>query len=90
MTKIELASNKEFHRFLYSLQLNPIEIGPRLWGCPFCSVTFDHRKNMERHIMIHTGEKPFQCQFCDYSANRKYSLTSHMRWKHRDEMSRAE
>ena len=74
----------EFHRFHYLLQLTPILIGPRLWGCPLCSLTHDHKRNMERHIMTHTGEKPFKCQYCDYSANRKYSLTSHMRYKHAD------
>mmetsp|Transcript_22000 Transcript_22000/g.57441 ORF Transcript_22000/g.57441 Transcript_22000/m.57441 type:complete len:163 (-) Transcript_22000:26-514(-) len=28
---------------------------------------------------MHTGEKPFACDFCDYRASRKSNLTTHLR-----------
>ena len=62
-----------------SLQNDPIKLGTGQYGCPFCTKTMKKSAFMRRHIMIHTGEKPFQCEFCDFSCNQKSNLGLHMK-----------
>ena len=54
----------------------------RRYKCPelYCFVEFDNKKDMRRHIMIHTGEKPYICETCDKTFRRKEELTAHTRW----------
>ena len=35
------------------------------------------KDNMIKHIRIHTGEKPHQCQYCSYACSDKSSLIRH-------------
>ena len=44
---------------------------------------FKTNYNAKRHIMIHTGEKPFHCQYCNYSAVQRSDVRSHMRTNHK-------
>ena len=60
----------------------PIKLGPQKYGCPFCSKIMQQPSWLKRHILIHTGEKPFCCEFCDYKTNQKGHLEKHMRRKH--------
>ena len=41
----------------------PIEYGPHKFGCPFCSQLMYDSGDMKFHIMKHTGEKPFSCNY---------------------------
>ena len=34
----------------------------RLRECPFCGKVCPQRSDMKRHLMVHTGEKPFTCE----------------------------
>ena len=65
--------------FIWMLQNDPIRYSSNQWGCPFCQMIFKLRGNAKVHIMIHTGEKPFHCQYCTYSASRKDYVEKHMK-----------
>lgn len=46
--------------------------------CQFCSYSSHLLGNLKRHMLIHTGERPFKCAMCDYSCNQKDNLKKHM------------
>nr|XP_027237527.1 longitudinals lacking protein, isoforms A/B/D/L-like [Penaeus vannamei] len=55
-------------------------------SCRVCGKVFKGTKRkyrLERHMAIHTGEKPFPCPMCEYRANQKEHLNRHMRNLHR-------
>lgn len=45
--------------------------------CPICFKMMQTVR-LSRHIMIHTGEKPFRCSVCAKRFNRKDALQAHM------------
>uniref|UniRef100_A0A8D8WXV7 RE1-silencing transcription factor n=1 Tax=Cacopsylla melanoneura TaxID=428564 RepID=A0A8D8WXV7_9HEMI len=50
--------------------------------CFACTYYTYLKSNMIRHIRSHFGDKPFKCQFCDYSSVENRSLKIHLRKKH--------
>ena len=45
--------------------------------CRFCNKLFQSNWHLDRHIRIHTGEKPFRCKFCGKYFNQKANLKAH-------------
>lgn len=55
-----------------------------IFSCDECSYTSEVRTNWQRHKLIHSGIKPFQCQYCSKGFTQKTNLKSHMKSNHYD------
>jgi len=51
------------------------------YGCTYkgCNYVTQYSKNVERHMLIHTGERPFVCTQCNSRFNRSDKLKNHQR-----------
>ena len=70
--------------YLESSPGSALELGRRLFSCPYCppNTTFSNSSNFKRHLRLHSGEKPFKCIYCSYSASRGEHLRMHMARRH--------
>jgi uncharacterized Zn-finger protein len=56
--------------------------GLTVHACQFCQKIFPAAAHLQRHMRIHTGEKPFKCDYCDLWFSRKDSMKRHQNSKH--------
>lgn len=50
-------------------------------ACTHCKKEFYGRsrnQSLVRHMLIHTGEKPFACPHCPHRANMRHNLRTHI------------
>ncbi|KAK7881474.1 hypothetical protein WMY93_029883 [Mugilogobius chulae] len=50
--------------------------------CEHCERLFYTRKDVRRHMVVHTGRKDFLCQYCAQRFGRKDHLTRHVKKSH--------
>ena len=50
-----------------------------LHPCIHCDKSFKKKSLLLRHILSHTGEKPFKCSQCDKTFTQKTSLNRHLK-----------
>ncbi|XP_046385744.1 PR domain zinc finger protein 10-like isoform X2 [Ischnura elegans] len=55
---------------------------PRRFPCSDCGRTFFTRKDVRRHLVVHTGRRDFLCQFCPQRFGRKDHLIRHTKKGH--------
>ncbi|KFM59471.1 Zinc finger and BTB domain-containing protein 8B, partial [Stegodyphus mimosarum] len=64
---------------LYYEERENVSILPaHTYTCPYCSYTTWHASNYKRHVLKHTGERPYKCTVCQKSFNRKDNLQTHL------------
>ena len=51
----------------------------RMHTCVICKKSFFDAHHLRRHRIIHSGEKPFACDLCNFKCNRKSNLNVHMK-----------
>ncbi|KAG5887736.1 hypothetical protein JTB14_003897 [Gonioctena quinquepunctata] len=54
----------------------------RKYQCTICEKKFGWSTDLKRHILIHTGERPFRCDMCTSSFTRNFLLQKHQRKVH--------
>lgn len=94
--KTRFALVKSKNKFSIFQESQRRHIGTILQGSPVCQ-TNEFRKNfvckvcghgskykgdLQKHMYIHTGEKPYKCPYCDYASADQSNLKKHTRIKH--------
>ncbi|KAK7604449.1 hypothetical protein V9T40_005635 [Parthenolecanium corni] len=46
-------------------------------ACHLCPKTFGWTTDLKRHLLIHTGERPFKCSMCNATFTRNFLLQKH-------------
>lgn len=60
------------------------QLTTQLYPCNICGKPFNRAYNLKKHLLIHTGERPYGCMFCPYRAALKGNVTKHMQARHPD------
>ncbi|XP_034938617.1 ras-responsive element-binding protein 1 [Chelonus insularis] len=51
--------------------------------CPYCQRPFPWTSSLRRHILTHTGQKPYQCMYCSLLFTTKSNCDRHLLRKHK-------
>ena len=58
---------------------------PKLFNCVVCDKNSPSQSVLNRHMVIHTGEKAYKCKECNKTFGFKSALKSHLKRIHRQE-----
>lgn len=76
MLQVEEPSDQQWG--VYNYPLSNTSKSKRQHSCTVCGRQFSTSRDLGRHHMTHTGEKPFHCPYCPHRANRKGNLKFHI------------
>lgn len=62
-----------------------LRIGDCGFQCATCNKVFNSADLLRCHQPVHSGQKPFKCNLCDYASSRSGSLNHHKALKHKED-----
>ena len=66
-------------RFIFLQNPVPIRLAGQQYACSYCGKVMKSKAEVVRHIRVHTGEKPFTCNKCNFKTSQKASLLAHLK-----------
>ncbi|KAG2457421.1 zinc finger protein 729-like [Polypterus senegalus] len=67
------------NQMLASEDLENVQGSKKRYQCPECQKCFDAPSRLERHYLIHTGQRPFECSLCSKAFRQLSHLKMHQR-----------
>ncbi|KAK3867396.1 hypothetical protein Pcinc_020873 [Petrolisthes cinctipes] len=83
---VPVTSESEILRAVALSKLSPVSHRPSRdpLECPWCHKVLSKASNLKVHMRCHTGEKPYHCLFCPYTAAQKIQVINHMNARHQN------
>ena len=60
------------------LSKDQLSCNQQKFECIYCGKGFPFKSNLEKHMPVHTGIRPFPCPYCNYKCSRKDNLKAHI------------
>ena len=72
------------HMKLVHLGLKKTQKKKKTIPCPTCNKTFPDQENLNYHMNVHSGAKPYKCFYCEAAYQNKSNRLNHMKKSHPD------